>query len=737
MSTLGRMTSVATDRPETAETAVDDTSDGRSAWGWWALACLATIVTVGLRLLRNPDFYFLDDTQTGAVGQWYELGDRLLNGGWSILSPGAWQGGNFLVEGQWGLWNPVSWLIGIGSHAQDDLVLYATVVKLVFLLVLTSGVFQLARTYGATAPWAAVAGFAVTLGGQTTYLDSPSWVTGLMGAGMFAWVWWAMDRYLRHGRHPWPFFVLTYLLVSIGYVAPVLMLIALFVATLLVQGLQRDWSDVRRTLGLGVCSGLLVVFVFLPSVLTASATVRTGQGILNTQALNMDLGDLALGPLATGWPTVTWFSGGLPFAPVAFVAWFLPLLPALLKRWRRPELAVVALVGLASLLMALGPSDVGPLRFQIRMLPYAVIAVCVVFAVLASKAWPATFTSRDRWWARGILILAVWSGAVAVPYNIEWVLLGGLLQGALLEWLMRRPDLTSARGVRVAASTVMVGALVFAAVATYQNPRGPLPDFHVPQSVEQTASTAAADEHGIFTVGNVFMLAEEPDGYRETLLANNWYITGKDAASVYTVVRHKRMSEILCTGERGETCPLAFARLFAPDADGRTIADDMMLNTVVVMRDDDNDRPRAPEGWTVETQEFTWIVRRDEPVARAGSVIHTEGAEVTVQQVSSTEVTFRVDETSGGGGSVSFSRLAWPGYTTEGPATIGESRRDFLLTVDLEDAQPGDEVTVQFRPPGWGLELGAAGLAVLLALGWSVAHPVARRRRDRAASVDA
>ncbi|WP_229051816.1 hypothetical protein [Aeromicrobium sp. Leaf350] len=724
------MTSAVDERPATAR------SDRRASLGWWALACVATLVTVVLRLVRNPTYYFLDDTQTGAVGQWYALGQRLLDGDWTILDPGAWQGGNLLVEGQWGLWNPLSWLVAIGSHAQDDAALYATFVKVVFLLVLTSGVFLLARTYGASAPWAAVAGFAVTLGGQTAYLDSPSWVTGLMGSGLFAWTWWAMDRYLRHGRHPWPFFVLSYLLVTVGYVAPVLMLIALFVAMLIAQGLQKSWSDVRRTLGLGVYSGLLVVFVFLPSVLTSSATVRTADGIFNTQALNMDLGDLAIGPLATGWPTVTWFGGGLPFVPVAFIAWFIPLLPALLLRGRRPELAVVGLVGLAGLLLVMGPSDVGPLRFQIRMMPYVVMAFCVAFAVLATKNWPRTFTQRDRWWARGLLLLAVWSGAVAVPANIEWVVLGGLVQAALLEWIMRRPDLTPARGVRLAAATVAVGALAFSALATWQNPRGPLPDFHVPESIAESAATEAGSEHGIFTVGNVFMLSANPDGYSETLLANSWYLTGKDAASVYTVVRFKRMSEILCSGERGETCPDAYERLFQRDGDDRTIADDMMLNTVVVMKDDVNDRPVPPDGWTLETFEHTWIVSRDEPVGRAGSVVHADGAEVTVESSSTTEVRFRVDEVTADDASVAFSRIAWPGYRVDGPASVGDPRRDFLLSVDLEDAAPGDVVTVQFRPPGWTLELASAAVALLIAAGWSVAHPLVRRRARRAPRPD-
>jgi len=64
-------------------------------------------------------------------------------------------------------------LIAIGTHAVDNSLIYTTIVKVVLLLLLATGAFLLARSYGAAPWWAALAGVIAATGGQTIFMDAP------------------------------------------------------------------------------------------------------------------------------------------------------------------------------------------------------------------------------------------------------------------------------------------------------------------------------------------------------------------------------------------------------------------------------------------------------------------------------------------------------------------------------------------------------------------------------------
>jgi len=129
----------------------------------------------------------------------------------------------------------------------------------------------------------------------------------------------------------------------------------------------------------------------------------------------------------------------------------------------------------------------------------------------------------------------------------------------------------------------------------------------------------------------------------------------------------------------------------------------------------------------VEDREFTWLLTRDEPVDRAGGIARTSGdAEVSLVSRDDMSVTVHVDSVGERGGSVVFSRLAWPGYSANG-GQIADPDLGFLLTLDLSKEDAGKDITVTFRPPGWNLELASAGGAVLAAIAAGVIW--FRRRR--------
>lgn len=689
---------------------------------WLVMAVGATLALAALRVAITPWFYFWDDTQLGAYGQWYELGRRLIDGSWTVLDPGAWQGGNLLAEGQWGLWSPLAWIIALGSHVFSSAAVYATVVKVILLVLLCIGTFVLARDYGASAPWAAVAAFGAAMGGQTAYMDSPSWVTGLQSFALFTWTWWALRRYVRgrgrgRGRGgPLAFLAAAYLLVTVGYVFGVIELVILFGLTLAEGFVAHRWMGLRRPLIAGVYAGLLTIVVYLPGILTAPVTVRSEGGVRNDQFLNMDISDLLAASTSTGVTTVRGFWGDVAPAPLQYITWLLPLLlifgAGLIRRWR--ELLTVYGVLALTLALVLGPSEIGPLRYPVRMMPYVVLCVMILLAVLASRDWPRRVPTAG--WAM-VLAGAVggaWFAWASVPENWSPVAqalaiqVGGI---ALLAWADRSRRPGARRWMVPGAALVMSIAVL---VPQAQNfPNSPLGNFNVPSTVAAMEDVGAELPDGVFAVGDVYSLRDRSDAYSEALIANLWYLAGRDAVGVYTVLPYRQFAADLCIDLRGATCPEALNALFDVSAEIPTpLVDDLAVNAVIVIPGPGLlTPPVAPEGWTLETRDYTWLLRRDAPLPPAGGIARmTSGMRMSEVTQSDTRVSFRVDAVPQAGGQVVLSRLAWPGYAVEG-AFVSESSRGYLFTIDVPPAAEGETVSIQFRPPGWQIELAAAILA--------------------------
>ncbi|MFT4299293.1 MAG: hypothetical protein QM597_06645 [Aeromicrobium sp.] len=708
----------------------------RYVLAWWSASSLAALAVIAQRLIVNRQYFFWDDSQVASFGQWYDLGRRLHEGTWTILDPGSWQGGNFLAEQQWGLWSPLAWVIGLGSHVQDNPVIYATFVKVAFLLLLQTAAFGLARSYGSSAPWAALAGVTAAVGGQTLYIDAPSWVPNLQGIALFALTWWMLRRHLDAGRGPGAYFAAAFLLVTLGYAFAVIAALFLFSALLAESWwLERDHARARRIVGLGVYLGLLVVFVYLPGILTASVTDHAGLSVTNDQFLNLDLGDLAASTGATSLSSVAGWWGPIAPAPIHYIAWFLPLFALLgpgLRRHGRP-LLVVGVVAALSMAMVLGPSSVGPLLYPSRMLPYVGLCLAVAFAVIATKAWPTSVPWRRQALVVAIALAGLWTAWTAQPDNLRWLAVGGAAQIAALVGVMSvgaritKPRIAPwAAGFSVLATVMLLGLQLGVCHAP------PLAYFRVPNSVEAIGQVQAGSDEGVMTVGDIYAIQGQPEAWREVLIGNVWRVRQMDSASAYTVLPHRVLAQRLCLDLRGVSCPQAYERLFEVQPDGSRLVDDLHLNTIIVARSAATEQSAAAtepvlrDGWSMTQGKYTWTVHRDDPVEPAGGITRTSGVTVSDVTVRDTRVSFTVEEVEGSAGTVVFSRIAWPGYRVEGAEQAAASE-DFLLTVTLTPDDVGKEVVVSFRPPGWPVELASAVLAMMLAVAWTATHAITSR----------
>ena len=706
---------------------------------WLAATVLAAFLGSLIPLITNHRFYYYDDTQAGAFGIWFEIGTKLSAGEWPLFSDSAWGAGNYAAEGQWGIWNPMILLIGWMASNSANIVVFSTILKITCLCILSAGTFLLARSYKAGAEWSAIAGVSVTLTGFTVYMDASSWVTGLMVFSLLPLTWYGLRRMALEEGNPFLALVPAYALITIGYVHGTIMLVIVFVALLLESWLLGGRRSALRLLFAGLVCGLISMAVYLPGVLTAPVTARSG-GIGNSGFLTPDLTGIFTAWVPGSLPQVTGWWGTFATVPLLYVAWFLPVLAIVdyskVKAASR-KLTALWVVGLLSLALTLAPSDLGPLRFPVRIMPYVSLAVLLALSVMVSR-FRVPVLGRGRMIAIGAISLAgIYLGWSQHP-TVRSAALFGLLAcigiaGILFVLYFRRQGLRLKRPVLMAGGVLLV-SMVIAAGQHIAFKAAPLPDFGMPDAPESYSRQLPEAQGGTFIVGDPTRLG--PEIWNETLASNAWYLNSAEVQNLYSPIMFAKYAEDLCIASHGWSCGAAAGKLFETDpTTGKVLADLLSIDTVQILRDPDplsntafNGPP--PAGWyeaSKSADSVVWV--RDEPQLNTGQLVWTsEGTALSLVSESNQEVVIRVDRMGDAPGQAVLSRLAWPGYDAQG-ATVAAPLRGYLLKVDIPAGSVGRTVTVRFEPPGWPVVVGCIILAVGISASWSVAELVRLRRR--------
>jgi hypothetical protein len=732
----------------------------RSKLLWPTAAVAATVVGAIIPMLFFTGYYFVNDTEAGAYGQWYEIGRRILDGNWSLLNPTVWQSGNYQAEGAWGIYSPLLWVVGLGSQLMSNAALYSSIVKIACLAIASAGLYVLARAYSVTRPWAAVVATAVPLAGFTLYFDAPSWVNGLM-----AWTFWPLAvglsrRVIRARANPVGAVLAAVTVVGIGYAAATLMLAAALGALLIEALIRRRRPEVLRALGLSLISGLFAVLVHLPGVLTSSVSGRSNS-IGNDGFLTVDLSDLAISGMPMGSPFMDYYEGNIPGAPITYISWLVPLLVlidwrrlwALLRR--RPSLLII---GAAALTGVLAPSEIGPLRYPVRIVPYLTAVILLVLALGLSRSMRRVLTRRHLYtaWAivavNGLLLLTQDPRAVK-PAAVAIVLVGALVllvyalavgwrpgRGpAVLGRVADRARATPRSRSAAMAVVAIVGTVALLVPQHYRSPKSPLETYDLPADVSAYSTQLPRAEGDILVVG-----FPQTTDYAETLLGNSWYVTGKPVQNAYSSVYYPGYGNKVCMQFNGLTCGALYERLFEPvkgSDTGVDLVDLIGASTVQVIKaqrgsDPAKTVPRrewqvVPDGWTVvEDTPITRTIVRDDPLQGAGGVAWTsDGTRVTLLHDDPMGSTFRVDAAPADGGTVALALIPWPGYEVSGAQLREEPVDGFLLGVDVSAADVGKTVTVAFWSPGWQVQVASAALVILLTAAWALGRLVVRRRR--------
>ena len=623
--------------------------------------------------LRDHRFYLTDDSAAQFLPSWYHLGELLRSGQFPLLDPTLWAGGNIAAEALFGIWNPVLLATMVFVSLVPNLVVASVVVKAFFLVLLALGVYGLAREYDVTPGFAAVAAVTVPFAGVTLYFDAASWASGLTAFAFVPWFWWTLRRSARGELTPLVPFVAGYLAMTAGNPYGALGSCLAVVGLVVEFAWSRRWAPVRRTLLGGIAVGLVAPLTYLPLVLTQSVTYRNDSKIGNSGLMVPGLGDLlnASTPSFAAW--VDAFEHPYLTVPATYLAWYaLPLLPWL--RYRaivdalvsRMAVPVYAVLGLA---FSVGPSEAWMFRWPLRVVPL----------LRAADGDPA----GDRAHAGpGGRRPAAARGRVPAA-DPGWGLPGrgdpsGSREGPRRLGAARRHPDGGHRGrlaavaharcrARSAGRGVRGGAGVPGRGVPAQHEPQRLP---VPHERRRPPSAALVPRYPgtmlqVANNGAVVHSADPAALTSEVMFGNMLQAVGVQAVTSYYGMGFKAFTDSLCIEFNGSVCPDALRRAFEPPAPGAPpLADLLRLETVVVQ----NDLPgvadvAVPDGWRVAERSAAVTVLR-----REAALPHPQGrlSDAPVGTVVADDVAAPRGEavriTDGPGGTLTFARLAWPGY---------------------------------------------------------------------------
>jgi len=725
-----------------------------------SVAFIVAVVTVLslVPLVFYHRFYFLDDTQRGAIGQWYEVGKLLTQGHLPIFNVAAQGSGNYLAEGQWGTFSPLVWLISLVVYHSSNFLVFSTVFKIVLLNVLGLGVFFLANSMNVQKRWAVVLGFIAPFVGFTMFAGASSWVTDLMVSAFFPWFWWALRRFLNKEASPIWVFVIGYTIITVGYVFGTIMLIMTMLGAFLAAIFAKEWQAFRRVIIMGASLAFATLAVYLPGIAISSVTMRNTEGIFNNNFMSPNVSDLLYSFSPTGYSEINswWTASSVTYMPLMYISWILLLIVFLdfskikefiknnrvtLIQWVVPTVLTFALL--------FGPDSVGPLRFPIRMMAYFGQLLLLLLVMLISQLGLKINKARV-WTFVGFVALGIYLELSNTPQRAKTIIVINIVVALLVLLVayfgnsntkvnlfkkrlnVKKPIalmLTMAviaSGISLVIQGRMVGRIGDAIQGQYINYH--YADYAMPAKKSEILKMAEQFK------GNTVIFGFD----NQTVMGNDWYITNNNSMNVYTPVGFKTFSEDFRGGDPTRIDVDQYKKLFTVDKTTKLpLADLLQVDTVGVATDSKYYKQivklhQVPAGWKLTSFDTHYvIIQRDVTSPEVGSVAWTN--QTGIKQIVNTnyEVKLKVPAHSTAT-SVVFSRTAWPGYSVSGgDAKLSKPLRGYLTRINIPASDQEQTITLSFNPPMLKASTVLIAISVAIALIWTILHAVVKLRKAK------
>jgi hypothetical protein len=648
---------------------------------------------VAILLAINPAFFFYDDMQHQHLPVMMEIGQRLRAGEFPAMTPLSEFGGNLLGEYQYGVCNPVSLLIYLALPSFSNLAAAAAFLAISHYLILAAGVFVLVLELGGRPFAAALAAVMMVTNPFLAHWFASAWLPGLIATAWFPWAIAAAHRSSTDARVI-PFAaVAVYLLNASGWPhAVVAMGITVLVIFLL------DPTIPRRQLHGGWFAVLAGCLASIPVWLPLLAFSAMGTRV----SYFSDLDGLFAPPLQSllnpGFPSQVFMLNGLngwerSSIPILFAGIPVLIVPALVRpQWWRSHLRDLACwlcVAATFLVLTMGPSQMGPLRWSFRFLPYFHLALCILTAMLVSHA--QFDRSRAALWralaccAAGFFIAWQVTTGEQATHELSLVL---LVVCTLIVWrLLARPRTAT---IALIAMTLLTWAFVstyfqrntnlhelgapldrtaYELPPTVSRDDVVLTSIH-PRYIKQHSIPSAGVAHGVYS-GDLGMLA------------------GMKAVNGYSPIGPAGLVQGLCMNQFGWTCWRVAEFLNRVDPGTGLMAWQLQgITRVIVDKTDLRERLDRIDGANVchddEYMRVYCLPRRD--------LITWSSKPISYKVLDASATKVRISVTSGtSGADVVLARTWYPGLTAQFNGMAVQSSRYLydLVRVELPESASG------------------------------------------------
>ena len=669
-------------------------------------------------ILFNRNFYFIDDTQSGSTGPWHYLGERILAGDFSLLSPSSWASGNWIIEGQFGLFSPITWMVGLCSLLFESVWLYATIVKIFFIVVVAFGTYKSAKILGASSFFAILVGISAPFCGFSSYFDQTAWFSGLLMTAVCVNYFWT-SRLVDSGKiSPAVPMLIALLGIAVGYFY-ISMLLVIITSSQLLAGMVKR-SSLSIHLVTLVTTLLGTIAMYLPAILSASVTSRSQQGLGDSGFLQPDVKGL----ITNFIPITSHFIQNFGPVPMIVPVMYGSILFALLVFAKSREIfsAVkrnldITLFLLFEIALMFGPTDFGPLHWPIRLYPLFITFALLLLASAVGRVEQFEIKKSVGFFvATGAVFLGLtWDQLALNPPVFASNLFFLITFLAVWAVILKSPKpKISGRLLAFGLSSLMLVSVCQHVAA----PKSPLPDFGLPEKISGYKALAElADGETIFIGGWSSKNKDSTKGSAATLVGNSWLLTGKKVVNGYNYAGYANFTGFLTENYLGEFGEYGLWRLLAAqNVEGNpTLADLMQLDTIVAFRNGSISYfPPSPENWSRDDSNSKFVVYKRLNKSLRTPFHLSPNAEISDVRMSNDSISFRYSTKDNKPATFIFPRLAWPGFKS----SVGElvPRSEFLTATGEPNpanktsllelkAPPGKNVSISivYEPPAWNL----------------------------------
>lgn len=706
------------------------------------LAIIVAIIIVALiPLIFTPNFYYLDDTQRAAVGQWYEVGRLITNHQLPIFNVGSQGSGNFLAEGQWGTFSPLIWLMSVTIYHTSNYLVTITIFKIIALIIFGVSFRKLMQVYGVSDKWAFVGGLTVPMMGFTIYAGGSSWVTDLFVSALWPLFWWLLMRFLDQGKSPIWVFLSGYTIITIGYISGTIMIVAIMLGVLIASLVAKNYRRLINVILLGITLGLTTIAVYWPGMQIASVTLRTS-GIINDNFFVPSIKGLLVSFFPSFFPNIsTWWSAGngVTYMPLMYISWIIFVLAFL--DWKAVRYDAVGTVKRGinynllipfgiSLLLLLAPGQLGPLRFPMRNMAYIGQFVILFVGIFLTKYDRyLKLTKRTSIQATIVMFIAFYLSWAQTPERARTLLIAAvvvLFAVGLVVWLSSKERRGGLRWLFVVMVVVTTAGVAF--TQHYYDKRVQI------DTAGQRRATLYKDFNLPMTKQGILKYSKNFSGdsivlgkNTNTIVGNDWYVAERSSWNVYSPVGFRKFSDDLRGGDPTFIGTDKYTKLFSLDkTTGVPVADLLSIDTVQLFKDDTGVKAYnavvkkgiLPEGWhLVSHTRQMFIIQRDTISPKAGGVVWSNHAGVETEKNATTTVKIHVPANSTST-KVVLSRLNWPGYSVSGNSKLIKPLRGYLVQIKVPASERAQTITLEYNAPGLKLSILSIVMAVLIMIVW-------------------